>query len=172
MRARTTSRTAAGTRSADGSARASSPTKNGLPPDRRATAATTSGSGRLPNRSASAAPTAASSHPESSITSPPGGRSSSVGRAVATTSSRARCHLPGHVGEQRHRVRVGPLHVVEDEDEPGVLGDRGEEAGDGVEEREPVALDGLAGQLGSKPRDLAQPDQCRGGAITPDQREP
>ena len=48
-------------------------------------------------------------------------------------------HLPGHVGEQRQGVGVGPLHVVEDEDEPGVLGDRGEEARDGVEEREPVA---------------------------------
>ena len=45
MRARTTSRTAAGTRSAAGPARTSSPTKNGLPPERRATAATTSGSG-------------------------------------------------------------------------------------------------------------------------------
>ena len=89
---------------------------------------------------------------------------------MATTSSRAPRHLPGHVGEQRHRVGVGPLHVVEDEHEPGVLGDRGEEAGDGVEEREPVALDGLAGQLGRQPRDRAEPGHRRGGAVGPDQR--
>ena len=86
MRARTTSRTAEGTRSAAVPARTSSPTKNGLPPERRATAATKSGSGTPP----SAAPTSASSHPNSSITSPPSARSRSAGRTVATTSSRPR----------------------------------------------------------------------------------
>ena len=52
MRARTTSRTAEGTRSAAVPARTSSPTKNGLPPERRATAATKSGSGDPAERGA------------------------------------------------------------------------------------------------------------------------
>ena len=66
----------------------------------------------------------------------------------------------------------GPLHVVQDQDEPGLLGDRGDEAGDGVEERKPVAANGLAGQLGRQPRDLIEAVQCRGGPLRPDQREP
>ena len=168
MRARTTSRTAEGTRSAAVPARTSSPTKNGLPPERRATAATKSGSGAPP----SAAPTSASSHPNSSITSPPSARSRSAGRTVATTSSRPRVTSRVTWREQRQRVGVGPLHVVEDEHEPRLLGDRDEEAGDGVEEREPVALDGLAGQLGRQPRDLAEPGHRRSGAVGPDHGEP